>query len=108
MGSRRTCGQILGLGEPIHVAVIGAGNLGQALADYPGFPRDGFVPVALFDRASAKVGTALAGRGADLPRPAAAGDRAQGADPHRDDRGARAVGAAGGERSPSRPGFGPS
>jgi redox-sensing transcriptional repressor len=48
--------QILGLGEPIHVAVIGAGNLGQALADYPGFPRDGFVPVALFDRASSKVG----------------------------------------------------
>jgi redox-sensing transcriptional repressor len=48
---------ILGLGEPIHVAVIGAGNLGQALADYPGFPRDGFVPVALFDRASIKVGT---------------------------------------------------
>lgn len=48
--------QILGLGEPIRIAVIGAGNLGQALADYPGFPRDGFVPVALFDRASAKVG----------------------------------------------------
>lgn len=49
--------QILGLGDPIRVAVIGAGNLGQALADYPGFPRDGFVPVALFDRAAAKVGT---------------------------------------------------
>ena len=49
--------KILGLGEPIYVAVIGAGNLGQALADYPGFPRDGFVPVALFDRASAKIGT---------------------------------------------------
>jgi redox-sensing transcriptional repressor len=49
--------QILGLGDPIRVAVIGAGNLGQALADYPGFPRDGFVPVALFDRASVKVGT---------------------------------------------------
>ncbi len=48
--------EILGLGEPIHVAVIGAGNLGQALADYPGFPRDGFVPVALFDRAAAKIG----------------------------------------------------
>lgn len=48
--------QILGLGEPIRAAVIGAGNLGQALADYPGFPRDGFEPVALFDRASSKVG----------------------------------------------------
>lgn len=53
--------EILGLGEPINVAVIGAGNLGQALADYPGFPRDGFVPVALFDRAAAKVGTASRG-----------------------------------------------
>ncbi len=48
--------QILGLGDPIRVAVVGAGNLGQALADYPGFPRDGFVPVALFDRATSKVG----------------------------------------------------
>lgn len=48
---------ILGLGSPIPVAVIGAGNLGQALADYPGFPRDGFEPVALFDRQAAKIGT---------------------------------------------------
>ena len=39
------------------MAVIGAGNLGQALADYPGFPSDGFVPVALFDRAASKIGT---------------------------------------------------
>jgi redox-sensing transcriptional repressor len=53
--------QILGVAEPIHVAVIGAGNLGQALADYPGFPRDGFFPVALFDSASNKVGTASRG-----------------------------------------------
>jgi redox-sensing transcriptional repressor len=48
--------QILGLGDRIRVAVIGAGNLGQALADYPGFPNDGFVPVALFDRAASKIG----------------------------------------------------
>jgi redox-sensing transcriptional repressor len=48
--------QILGLGSPIAVAVVGAGHLGQALADYPGLLRHGFVPVALFDRASAKVG----------------------------------------------------
>ena len=47
---------ILGLGAPIRVAVIGAGLLGQALADYPGFPRDGFEPVALFDRVPEKVG----------------------------------------------------
>ncbi len=47
---------ILGLGAPIRMAVVGAGLLGQALADYPGFPRDGFEPVALFDRSPAKVG----------------------------------------------------
>jgi redox-sensing transcriptional repressor len=53
--------QILGVAESINVAVIGAGNLGQALADYPGFPRHGFFPVALFDRAAAKVGTTSRG-----------------------------------------------
>ena len=53
--------QILGVAESINVAVIGAGNLGQALADYPGFPRYGFFPVALFDRAAAKVGTTSRG-----------------------------------------------
>jgi redox-sensing transcriptional repressor len=53
--------QILGLGDPINVAVLGAGNLGQALADYPVFPRHGFMPVALFDRASSKVGTTSRG-----------------------------------------------
>jgi redox-sensing transcriptional repressor len=53
--------QILGIGDPINVAVIGAGNLGQALADYPVFPRHGFMPVALFDRAPGKVGTTSRG-----------------------------------------------
>jgi redox-sensing transcriptional repressor len=48
--------KILGLGSPIRVAVVGAGNLGQALADYPGFPREGFEPVALFDKQAAKIG----------------------------------------------------
>jgi len=47
---------ILGLGSPIRMAVVGAGNLGQALADYPGFPREGFEPVALFDKAAARIG----------------------------------------------------
>ncbi len=48
--------QILGLGSPIRVAVVGAGNLGQALADYPGFPREGFEPIALFDKQASKIG----------------------------------------------------
>src|SRR5262249_61367193 len=35
---------------------MGAGNLGLALADYPGFRQEGFEIVALFDNLSAKVG----------------------------------------------------
>jgi len=35
---------------------VGAGNLGLALADYPGFSEDGFEIVALFDAAKEKVG----------------------------------------------------
>jgi redox-sensing transcriptional repressor len=38
------------------VAIIGAGNLGLALADYPGFRQEGFEITALFDNLSAKVG----------------------------------------------------
>jgi redox-sensing transcriptional repressor len=49
--------KILGLGSPIRMAVVGAGNLGQALADYPGFPREGFEPVALFDKLATRIGT---------------------------------------------------
>ena len=35
---------------------MGAGNLGLALADYPGFRQEGFEISALFDNLSAKVG----------------------------------------------------
>jgi redox-sensing transcriptional repressor len=38
------------------VAVLGAGNLGMALADYPGFRREGFEIVAMFDVADGKIG----------------------------------------------------
>jgi redox-sensing transcriptional repressor len=47
---------ILGLDRPLRVAIMGAGNLGLALADYPGFRRDGFRIVALFDIQTEKVG----------------------------------------------------
>ena len=53
---KRTLRHILGLDQPIKVGVVGAGNLGLALADYPGFRQDGFDIVALFDRARSKVG----------------------------------------------------
>ena len=53
---KRHLRQILGLDRQLHVAVMGAGNLGLALADYPGFRREGFEIVALFDVADAKIG----------------------------------------------------
>ncbi|MGH9382910.1 MAG: redox-sensing transcriptional repressor Rex [Vicinamibacterales bacterium] len=53
---RRHLRQILGLDRKLRVGVMGAGNLGQALADYPGFRREGFQIVAMFDIADAKIG----------------------------------------------------
>jgi redox-sensing transcriptional repressor len=53
---RRHLRQILGLDRGIRVAIIGAGNLGLALADYPGFRHDGFQIVALFDTLKEKIG----------------------------------------------------
>ena len=53
---RRELRSILGLDRRLGVAIIGAGNLGLALADYPGFRREGFRIVALFDNLREKVG----------------------------------------------------
>jgi redox-sensing transcriptional repressor len=53
---KRHLRQILGLDRKLRVAVMGAGNLGLALADYPGFKREGFEIVAMFDVADAKIG----------------------------------------------------
>jgi redox-sensing transcriptional repressor len=47
----------LGLDGDRRVAIVGAGNLGQALAGYGGFPSRGFHVVALFDADPAKVGS---------------------------------------------------
>ena len=48
--------QILGLDQRIGVAIMGAGNLGLALADYPGFRLEGFEIAALFDTVREKIG----------------------------------------------------
>ena len=53
---RRHIREILGLHRQLKVVIMGAGNLGLALADYPGFRHDGFDIVALFDTARDKVG----------------------------------------------------
>ena len=48
--------QILGVDRRIRVAIMGAGNLGLALADYPGFRDEGFEIAALFDTQREKIG----------------------------------------------------
>lgn len=53
---KRHLRQILGLDRSIKVVIVGAGNLGLALADYAGFRQDGFEVVALLDTAREKVG----------------------------------------------------
>lgn len=53
---RRQLHTILGLDRKLKVAIMGAGNLGLALADYPGFRQEGFRIVALFDTLRDKVG----------------------------------------------------
>src|SRR5699024_945647 len=42
-------GKILGLDKTHNFIIIGAGNLGQALANYASFERSGFVLKSLFD-----------------------------------------------------------
>ena len=54
---RRIVAELLGLDTASRVVIIGAGNLGQALADYPGFHGGGFEIVALFDVRDEVIGT---------------------------------------------------
>jgi redox-sensing transcriptional repressor len=55
---RRHLRQILGIDKAVRVAIMGAGNLGLALADYPGFRDEGFEIAALFDSMRDKIGQA--------------------------------------------------
>lgn len=53
---KRQLRHILGLDRTVRVGIIGAGNLGLALADYPGFRQEGFDIVALYDAEETKIG----------------------------------------------------
>ena len=53
---RRHLTQILGLDRPHRVGIVGAGNLGTALANYNGFKASSFHVVALFDNDVEKIG----------------------------------------------------
>ena len=54
-------GKILGLNQKHNIIVIGAGNLGQALANYVKFEKFGFVITALFDVNPALEGVTVRG-----------------------------------------------
>lgn len=49
-------GEILGLDREHTEIIVGAGNIGCAIAKYPTFQREGFRPLAMFDNDPEKVG----------------------------------------------------
>ncbi len=53
--------EILGLGRRYRVVIVGAGRIGAALANYPGFEQRGFDVVAIYDADPGKVGRRLDG-----------------------------------------------
>jgi redox-sensing transcriptional repressor len=57
----RAMRDILGTNHPWPVAMVGVGNLGQALLGYRGFGRQNFSIVAAFDADAAKVGQTIQG-----------------------------------------------
>jgi len=57
----RAMRDILGTNHAWNVAMVGAGNLGQALLGYRGFGRQNFTIVAAFDADPAKVGQRIQG-----------------------------------------------
>ena len=54
-------GKILGLDQTHNIIIIGAGNLGQAIANYGRFERLGFRTVALFDINPEVIGREIRG-----------------------------------------------
>src|SRR5574341_517531 len=64
--------EILKINRTWDLVLVGAGDLGRALARYQGFEVDGFRLVAIFDNAAKKIGTKIGGLGvqdvAELPR----------------------------------------
>jgi redox-sensing transcriptional repressor len=53
--------KILGLNERHNLIIIGAGNLGHALANYMNFERRGFIVKGIFDQNEALYGTKIRG-----------------------------------------------
>lgn len=54
-------GEILGLNQAHRMIIVGAGNIGCAVANYPTFLREGFTTQAIFDQDPRKIGAKVAG-----------------------------------------------
>lgn len=54
-------GKILGLTRTYHMIIIGSGNLGQALANYTDFEKNGFVLIHMFDQKKELIGKKIRG-----------------------------------------------
>lgn len=60
-GLREEIGKILGLNEIHHTILIGAGNLGRAIATHLNFEQLGFRLTAIFEKDTKLIGTMLRG-----------------------------------------------
>lgn len=58
---RQEIKNILGLNTEYNVIVLGAGNVGQAIANYTGFEKEGFLVKALFDINPRLIGISIRG-----------------------------------------------
>lgn len=54
-------GKIIGLSEGYKTILLGAGNLGQAIANHMSFTSEGFRLIGIFDSSPEKIGNSLAG-----------------------------------------------
>jgi redox-sensing transcriptional repressor len=54
-------GKILGVDQGFSMIVVGAGNMGQALANYPSFNKRGFRVIGVFDINPRLIGTRIKG-----------------------------------------------
>lgn len=54
-------GNILGVNKKFHTIIVGAGNMGQALANYGNFEARGFTLIGIFDSDEALVGEKVKG-----------------------------------------------
>lgn len=60
-GLRKEIGKILGLDHPHNTILIGAGNLGRAIATHLNFEQLGFKLTAIFEKDERLIGTTLRG-----------------------------------------------